>query len=167
MEIERKWMVEGWPQADLDLPLVKEQKMRQGYLHALSPIVRIREEAAAGGDTAYILCIKSAGLLVREEVEVKIPPEKFKRLEKVIGLPLIEKEQRVYKLPDGLHLEVNHVDEGLPTEFWYAEIEYNSEEQARGWTPQDAQLAAYLGEDVTEQPGQSMAAYWLQTRQQS
>jgi len=95
MEIERKWMVQGWPEADLNLPVIGEKQMRQGYLHAISPVVRIREEAVCGGDTAYILCIKSAGRLVREEVEVEIPPEKFSRLEKVIGLPLIEKKQRV------------------------------------------------------------------------
>ena len=29
MEIERKWLVEGWPQG---LPLVEEFTMRQGYI---------------------------------------------------------------------------------------------------------------------------------------
>jgi len=47
----------------------------------------------------------------------------------------LKKERRTYRLPDGLHLEVNHVDEGLPTEFWYAEIEYETEEQALAWKP--------------------------------
>ena len=61
-------------------------------------------------------------------------------------------------------LEVNHVDEGQPTEFWYAEVEYDSVEQARGWDPASCGLADYLNDDVTGQPGQSMGEYWVQTR---
>ena len=57
MEIERKWMVEGWPDG---LPLVEEFRMRQGYI-SVQPTVRIREEAKTGGPTRYILCFKSAG----------------------------------------------------------------------------------------------------------
>jgi len=54
MEIERKWMVPGWP--DAALPLVKEEIMRQGYV-TVRPTVRIREEALVGGDTAWILLL--------------------------------------------------------------------------------------------------------------
>ena len=61
-------------------------------------------------------------------------------------------------------LEVNHVDEGQPTEFWYAEVEYPTVEAARSWQPEAVGLAAYLNDDVTDQPGQSMGAYWEQTR---
>ena len=57
MEIERKWLVEGWPDG---LPLAEEFTMRQGYIN-VRPTVRIREEAKTGGDTAWILCFKSAG----------------------------------------------------------------------------------------------------------
>ena len=57
MEIERKWLVEGWPQG---LPLVEEYTMRQGYI-SVRPTVRIREEAKTGGPTAWVLCFKSAG----------------------------------------------------------------------------------------------------------
>ena len=61
-------------------------------------------------------------------------------------------------------LEVNHVDEGQPTEFWYAEVEYPTVEAARAWRPEAVGLADYLNDDVTDQPGQSMGAYWEQTR---
>ncbi len=57
MEIERKWMVTGWPEG---LPLEEEFTMRQGYI-SVQPTVRIREEALTGGSTDYILCFKSAG----------------------------------------------------------------------------------------------------------
>ena len=166
MEIERKWMVNNWPPEDLGLPLLYEQFMRQGYI-SVRPTVRIREEAMTGGNTEYVLCFKSGTGLVRKEIEMSIPKDKFLELEDLIGLPLIPKVRRTYLLPDGLHLEVNHVDEGLPTEFWYAEIEYTSEKQAQDWDAASVSsvLADYLNDDVTQQPNQTMGAYWIITRQ--
>ena len=165
MEIERKWMVNGWPPEELGLPLLYEQSMRQGYITVL-PTVRIREEAMAGGSTEYVLCIKSGTGLVRKAIEMDITKDKFLELEDLIGLPLIPKVRRTYALPYDLKLEVNHVDEGLPTEFWYAEIEYPTAETARAWDPGSISpvLSAYLNDDVTEEPGQTMGAYWIITR---
>ncbi len=160
MEIERKWMVEGEPEG---LPLLYEQQMRQGYI-TVRPTVRIREEAMLGGKTEYILCIKSGRGIVRKEIEMEIPKEKFEELEDLIGLPLIPKTRKTYQLPDGLKLEVNHVDEGLPTEFWYAEVEYPDEASARSWNPESVGLSEYLNHDVSEEPGQSMGEYWILTR---
>ena len=105
--------------------LAQQEKftMRQGYI-SVQPTVRIREEALTGGSTDYILCFKSAGGLAREEIERSIDKDLFVQLEeKIIGKPLIKKVRRSYRLPDGAVLEVNHVDEGLPTAFWYAEVE--------------------------------------------
>lgn len=161
VEIERKWMVKGWPEKEL--PLLKEEAMRQGYV-TVEPTVRIREETKTGGDTVYMLCFKSRGLLVRKEIEFPIGGERFAELEDLIGLPLIPKVRRSYRLPDGHVLEVNHVDEGQPTEFWYAEVEFESVESAESFTPADADLAGYLDDEVTSIPGQSMGAYWLKTR---
>ena len=50
MEIERKWMVNGWPEGENlpALPLKEEFAMRQGYI-SVRPTVRIREEAHKGG----------------------------------------------------------------------------------------------------------------------
>ena len=161
MEIERKWMVNGWPEG---LPLVEEFTMRQGYI-SVHPTVRIREEALTGGKTDYILCFKSAGGLAREEIERGIDKELFDKLEaKIIGKPLIKKIRRSYRLADDRVLEVNHVDEGLPTAFWYAEVEYPTVDEALAWQPESCGLAAYLNDEVTNQPGQSMGAYWEQTR---
>lgn len=166
MEIERKWMVNGWPEGEKwpEMPLKEEFAMRQGYI-SVHPTVRIREEALKGGRTAYILCFKSGGGLAREEIEREIDKELFTDLEtKIIGKPLIGKIRRSYLLPDGFVLEVNHVDEGQPTEFWYAEVEYPTIEQAKAWKPASVGLAEYLNDEVTDQPGQSMGAYWEQTR---
>ena len=163
MEIERKWMLNGWPPEELGLPLLYEQSMRQGYI-SVRPTVRIREEAMTGGNTEYVLCIKSGAGLVRKEIEMDISKDKFLELEDLIGLPLIPKVRRTYQLSDGHHLEVNHVDEGLPSEFWYAEVEFRTEDEARSWNPDEAGLSDYLNNEVTNQPGQSMGAYWLVTR---
>ncbi len=164
MEIERKWMVSGWPEAaGLDLPLLKVYRMDQGYI-SVRPTVRIRREALQGGPTALVLCFKGAGTLAREEIETEISAELFAKLEHLIGKPLIYKERRTYALPGGLALEVNTVDPGTPTAFRYAEIEYPTEAAALAWAPADPALAAYLADECTGRPGASMGEYWLQTR---
>ena len=140
MEIERKWLTDGWP------------------------TVRIRSEAS-GDVTEYVLCFKGAAGpdgLAREEIETNIAPDLFAKLEAFIGRPLIEKEQRRYALPGGLSLEVNQVDRGRPGEFFYAEVEFPTREAALAWQP--GELGEYLSDEVTGKPGQSMAAYWTETR---
>ena len=158
MEIERKWMVRGWPQG---LPLLETYRMDQGYI-SVRPTVRIRRAALQGGRTALVLCFKGAGTLSREEIETEIDADLFARLEHLIGKPLIKKERRSYRLPDGLTLEVNCVDKGLPTAFWYAEVEYKTEAQARD--PAAVGLGDYLSDECTGKPGSSMGDYWQQTR---
>jgi CYTH domain-containing protein len=163
MEIERKWMVNGWPTG---LPLAEEYQMDQGYI-SVRPTVRIRREALAGGETKHILCFKGApgeGGLSRQEIETEIDETLFVQLEALIGKPLIAKTRRTYQLPDGNHLEVNCVDPGMPTAFWYAEVEYCTEDEARAWQPASAGLADYLSDECTGKPGSSMGAYWEQTR---
>lgn len=160
MEIERKWLTDGWPQG---LEETKRILMRQGYI-TTRPTVRIRSEKS-GDVTQYVLCFKGAAGpdgLAREEIESNIDPELFAKLEAFIGRPLIEKEQRRYALPGGLTLEVNQVDRGQPGEFFYAEVEFPTKEAALAWRP--GELEEYLSDEVTGQPGQSMAAYWTETR---
>ena len=168
MEIERKWLVSGWPEEVLTdgtpaPPVLETQEMRQGYV-SVEPTVRIREEKNGAADPVFILCFKSGGGLAREEIEFPISEENFRKLEKLIGLPLIPKTRKTYQLSDGCRLEVNHVDASSETAFWYAEIEYDSVGEARAWTPQEPWLSAYLANEVTDTPGYSMGAYWIRTR---
>ena len=96
MEIERKWLVAGWPEGAVPSHIYR---MDQGYI-ALSPTVRIRREAE-GETVRHVLCFKGkadAAGLAREEIETEIAPDLFSRLEGLIGLPLIRKEQRRYPL---------------------------------------------------------------------
>lgn len=169
MEIERKWMVSGWPEQDF--PLIKEEEQNQGYV-TTEPTVRIREENVTVSNSpeipvrdAFILCFKSSGRLARKEIEFEIEREHFDRIRDLIGLPLIEKIRRTYLLPDGHRLEVNLVDPGMKTEFMYAEVEFESVEEAENWEPESVGLGTYLSDDVTKKPGQSMGEYWVQTRQ--
>lgn len=160
MEIERKWLTDGWPQG---LEETRRILMRQGYI-TTRPTVRIRSEKS-GDVTEYVLCFKGAAGpdgLAREEIESNIDRELFAKLGAFIGRPLIEKEQRRYALPGGLTLEVNQVDRGQPGEFFYAEVEFATKEAALAWQP--GELGEYLSDEVTGQPGQSMAAYWTETR---
>ena len=53
MEIERRWLVEGWPALTPSAVL----QMDQGYF-AVRPAIRIRREAVLGGETRYVLCFK-------------------------------------------------------------------------------------------------------------
>ena len=68
MEIERKWMVTGWPEG---LTQTSDYQMDQGYV-SVRPTVRIRREALQGGRTALVLCFKGAGTLSREEIEAEL-----------------------------------------------------------------------------------------------
>lgn len=160
MEIERKWLTQGWPEG---AALQRTIQMEQGYI-ALRPTVRIRREAE--GDTVrHVLCFKGkadAAGLAREEIELELTSDQFSRLEDLIGLPLIQKEQRRYLLDGGLVLEVNQVDKGQPGEFFYAEVEFPTREAALAWKP--GILSDYLSHEVTGQPGFSMADYWVSAR---
>ena len=162
MEIERKWMVKGWPEG---LPLQGGICHAAGLYQRAGPLCASGKNALTGGRTDYILCFKVRGRLAREEIERSIDKELFDDLEyKIIAKPLIPKLRRSYTLPDGSVLEVNHVDEGQPTEFWYAEVEYPTVESALAWQPESCGLGDYLKDEVTNQPGQSMGEYWVETR---
>ena len=161
MEIERKWMVTGWPEG---LTQTSDYQMDQGYV-SVRPTVRIRREALQGGRTALVLCFKGAGDPGRppRRSRLKLTPS-CRKARAFIGKPLIHKERRGYRLPGGLTLEVNCVDPDLPTAFWYAEVEFETEAQALAWDPAAAGLADYLHDECTGKPGSSMGEYWLQTR---
>lgn len=151
MEIERKFLLDAFP---AHLPLVKQADMAQGYI-SVGPVVRIRSEKMTE-NTNYVLCFKGPGTIAREEIEINLDESVFHQLEGLLKAPLIRKEFRVYQLPDGHHLECNHVDKGEPTEFYYAEVEFESLEEALAFEP-----PSFLGADVTEDRSYGMAAYWV------
>lgn len=149
-EIERKFLIDGFPQ---NLPLLEEATVWQGYISA-DPVVRIRKKETAMG-TGYRLCFKSKGTLMRKEVELDITAEKFDALSELLDAPLIRKDFKVFSLPDGHRLECSLVDKDTPTSFYYAEVEFSSEAEARAFIP-----PMFLGEEKTEDPAFTMSMYW-------
>lgn len=154
MEIERKFLIEGFPE---DLPLKEEAILHQGYISVM-PTVRIRKKISDKG-TGYKMTVKSAGEMVRHEVEFDIPMEKYEELAEVFCPDPIIKLKRNYVLPDGKILECNLVDEGTENEFMYAEIEFETVAEAERYP-----LPPFLGKEVTFDNSYKMNNYWKRTR---
>ncbi len=149
-EIERKFLIDGFP---TEWVPVEEATVWQGYL-ATDPVVRIRKKEM--GDTcSYRLCFKGQGTLVRREIELPLDEDTYSELCELLPAPPICKVYKIYTLPDGHRLECSLVDPDTPTSFYYAEVEFPSREEADAFTPPD-----FLGREVTEQPGYTMAEYW-------
>ena len=149
-EIERKFLIDGFPE---HLPLLEEATVWQGYISSV-PVVRIRKKETANG-VNYRLCFKSKGTLVRTEVEMDLTAEKFDALSTLLEVPLIRKDFRVYDLGGDKRLECSLVDAGAPTAFYYAEVEFASEQEARTFVP-----PTFLGEEKTEDVTFTMSHYW-------
>lgn len=147
MEIERKFLIEEFPPCTAGLSVYL---MRQGYL-STHPVVRLRQTVSPAGEKDYKLCIKGGGTLVREEVELPLTAGEYERLCALLPMPPVEKQHIRCPLPDGHVLECNLVDGN----FYYAEVEFSSVEEARAFAPPD-----FLGREVTEEPGHSMSSYW-------
>lgn len=151
IEIERKWLVEGFP----DLPMLGESEMEQGYLSHGVNTVRIRKTVQQG-QTEYWLTIKGDGGLERVEVETPLREDQYRALSGLLVCPCATKRLRTYQLDGGLVLECSLVDEGKPGSFYYAEVEFDSLEAARAFRPM-----VFLRQEVTGKPGYSMAEYCL------
>ena len=149
MEIERKFLIDGFP----DLQELRREKMYQGYLCS-SPVVRIRSTQTHSSQE-FVLCFKGKGTLAREEIELPISEDIFVRLKALLPMPLVQKDHRVYSLEGGHLLECNLVDEGEQTQFYYAEVEFSTVEEANAFVP-----PAFLGREVTWEPEYSMSHYW-------
>lgn len=150
IEIERKWLMDGFP----PLPRQRSAQMQQAYLCFAPNTVRIRRAQWEDGPVTYILCIKGKGTLCRTEVEMSLTQGQYEALLPLAAAPVANKELHTYALEEGLMLECSLVDGGDPTSFYYAEVEFESEEQALAFVP-----PAFLGREMTQEPGFTMAAY--------
>lgn len=158
MEIERKWLIDGFLEdIKINLPCIEKADVWQGYI-SQEPTVRIRE-VRQNGESRFIMCVKGKGELAREEIEDEISLEFFNKLKQFIGGNLIHKQWRVYRLESGENLEVSLVDEGKDTSFYYAEVEFKSEGEANDFVP-----PKFLGKEKTYSDNFSMSKYWSKTR---
>ena len=147
MEIERKFYIDEFP--DCFGEPCEISMMMQGYI-SVSPVVRIRSKTI-GDKASYKICFKSGGSLARREVEVDITKEKFEQLIPFLNTPLVQKVQKVYSLKDigydNLKLECNFVSRGGEDEFFYAEVEFDSIEEANSFVPPE-----FLKAELTKYP---------------
>ena len=131
--------------------------VRQGYI-CTRPVVRIRVTEWENNELSYVLCFKGKGSLARQETEIALTPQTFNELAALLRGPFIQKDYRVYRLPDGHLLECSLVDAGKPTSYMFAEIEFDSEAEALAY-PAPPQV----GPEITGK-GLGMAHYWEKTR---
>jgi len=156
MEIERRFIVSAFPEG---LEVLRRAEVKQGYISTGDPESRIRwtkDEYKA----TYKLAFKTDGTLAREEVEFDISEENYIQLKRLLKGEMISKDYRVYQLGN-YHLEVCKVDEGRVTEYMYAEIEFESIEEAQAF---DVAEIPHLVKEVTEDRSYNMKKYWERTR---
>ena len=151
-EIERKWLLSGFPELN-DSDLLVATDIVQAYLSKTNnEEVRIRGKKEFH---KYQLDRKTGEGLIRDEVSVDITKETFEKLYRLIfnmsDSRVIHKEYRRYHDPHtGLHLEMSLVN----NQFYYCEIEFESEDSAREFQPYP-----WMGEEVTDDSRWSMSSY--------
>ncbi len=154
VEIERKWQLSAWP----NLTPIDEVITEQGYLCFTPSTVRIRRYLQTGASPPhigeYVLTIKGPGKLSRTEVETPLTAQQYQTLSTLLIAPTAKKRLRYYQLSGGEVAECSLVDEGEPTSFFYAEIEFASEQEATSFT-----APVWFGRELTFEPGHSMASY--------
>lgn len=133
MEIERKYLIHQPPADYASYPF---HKIEQGYL-CTEPVVRVRRE-----DDTYYLNYKSKGLMVREEYNLPLTKESYGHLIKKADGTILAKTR--YLIPLGnLTIELD-IFEGKFQGLMLAEVEFETEEEARAFTAPD-----WFSEDVT------------------
>jgi CYTH domain-containing protein/CHAD domain-containing protein len=115
----------------------------QGYLISAGDDLEVRLRARDGHN---FLTIKQGGGLTRDEHETTVEPAGFARLWPLTEAHRIEKVRYLIPAEQGLTIELDAYAgalDGLIT----AEVEFDSEAQARGFTP-----PAWFGREVTGDP---------------
>lgn len=142
MEIERKFLVTSLPE---DLSQYPSKHISQVYV-STSPVIRAREK---GED--YILTVKGEGFLQREEFELPLTKEQFKRLAAKAEGRAIGKTR--YRIPYGQHTIELDIFEPPFDPLVLAEVEFESTEEANAFVPPE-----WFGEDVTHENEYTNAA---------
>ncbi len=134
VEVERKFLVPHPP----ELEGTESDEIEQGYLAVgADGEVRLRRK----GDQLLLTAKRGSGIS-RDEAEVELDREAFERLWPLTEGRRLHKRRHV--IPQGdLQIEVD-VYEGDLEGLVVAEIEFDSEEEARGFEPPD-----WIGEEVT------------------
>lgn len=164
MEIERQFFIKEFP---TNLILRDEAIYEQSYL-SVNPEIRIRkktEQILNAFFYDYKLCFKSDGNLSREEKEIRLTKEQYEALLQYVNFPPIIKKYKSFFIIDDsreydLILETSLVDDGMLCSFMYAEVEFDSEEEANAFMPLDI-----FTEEITYKPEHKMKNYWVRRQQ--
>ena len=155
LEIERKFLMNSFPDG---LEILREAGIWQGYL-SVEPEVRIHRAVDKNtGAENYCLTVKGDGNLTRTEVKTDIDKAFYKESLSILPGDVIYKEYKSYRLGNYV-LEVCHVEPEKETSFFYAEIEFASEEEAGAFC-----VPEYFGEEITHVAEHKMKNYWKRTR---
>lgn len=136
MEIERKFLVKDLPDR---LAEYSFREIEQGYLNT-DPVVRVRKD----GDS-YYLTYKGKGLLAREEYNLPLDQASYEHL--IVKADGIVLTKRRYQIPFSQDREYTielDIFRGIYDGLILAEVEFESEEEARNFTPPQ-----WFGRDVT------------------
>ena len=167
MEIERKFLVNYLPFNPHDFEV---HHISQGYI-STDPVIRIRSEsivdpgkprpprtelntvfdapAPSSCELRYTLTCKGQGLMKREELNLAISGDAYRRLIRKVEGGFIKKDRYIIPLddtPDSLICELD-VFQGDLEPLVMVEIEFDSEEEAAGFDP-----PFWFGEEVTDDP---------------
>ena len=155
-EIERKWLLKGFPQGEE--PLVS-YFIKQTYLVADDYEVRLRRACPKGGYSSYIispykLTIKGPGTISRKEVEFELSEAQYFEAMRFVepGRIPIVKNYKKYLYVDHT-IEISQVD----FEWYYAEVEFDTEEEAKAYQFPWPDL---IIKEITEDSEYKMKNYW-------
>lgn len=136
-EIERKFLIKNLPE---NLENFTHYEIKQGYI-STDPTIRLRQQ-----DDNYILTVKSAGLMKKEEYELNLTEDQFNRLWKKTEGNTIEKTRYVIPLNNGLKAELD-VYKGFLSGFMNVEVEFPSTKEAILFD-----IPNWFGQEVTQDP---------------
>ena len=163
-EIERKWILKELPDVHGgdDYFLYDSSRIEAIYL-STNPYVRIAIRTGADGTMTAKQTIKFGSGLVRDEFEVYMDPIMCMDIIERFGARPIIKHSWIYATDDGQTILTSVVDSDTDTEFYYAEVEFNSIEEANAY-----KLPSFMAGcdpvEVTGNSNWSMNMYWKRTR---
>lgn len=169
MEIERKWLLNSLPKNltfwDHYTTIEQAYLTIEKFSDVITKEVRVRKKTTADGKTDYKLAYKIGSGLVREEIETPITEDFWKECIKHV-IPIRKKyyietcKCPHYKDDDLIQtftVEFNEVDGG---EFYYAEVEFDSIEDANYF---NFPYPSLVIREATDDDSVRMANYWIKT----
>jgi len=134
MEIERKFLIPALPD---NIDSYQFRIIEQAYL-CTEPVVRVRRD-----NNDYYLTYKSAGLMVREELNLPLTKNAYEHLIRKADGNIIRKKRYLIPSEHNLTIELD-IFEAPFADLLLAEVEFSSVEEADSYITPD-----WFGEDVT------------------